>query len=84
MVAGQWQAGVASVKELFTADGEPAGIAVAVKVASDSDEGAGWYWSEGDGVAGFGVAGCTGCHLAASSDADHPGAGDLVYFRNTH
>jgi hypothetical protein len=84
LVEGQWQAGVASVKELFTAGGELSGVAVAVKVRSDSDEGAGWYWSEGDAVAGFGVGGCTGCHLAADSDADHPGAGDLVYFRNTH
>lgn len=73
--------GVASVKELYDASGKRTGTAVTVKVDAQSDGGKGWYYWEGQAIAGRGIAGCAGCHSAAGSDADHPGAGDFVYFR---
>ena len=74
--------GVASVKDFYDADGKQIGTAVAVKVAAKSDGGRGWYWWEGKTNSGLGAKVCVGCHAAAGSDDDHPGAGDYVYFRN--
>ncbi len=62
--------GAAAVKELYDAAGKPAGWAVAVKTAADSDGGKGWYWYEilgatasGNVVANAnGVPLCFGCH----------------------
>ncbi len=83
--AGVWPAGAAAVKEIYNGAGELTLYAVSVKTAADSQGGQGWYWYEGLNdstiAAGFGNSTCTGCHLAAGSDAGHPGAGDLVYFR---
>jgi hypothetical protein len=78
----EYPKGVASVKEILDSAGKLTLTAVAVKVADESDGGKGWYWYEGARYSGTGVAACTGCHSAAGSDADHPGAGDYVYFRN--
>jgi hypothetical protein len=77
----EWPAGVSSVKEIYAGD-MVANIAVSVKVASQSAGGNGWYWFEGPNIMDFGDPTCTGCHSAAASDSDHPGAGDYVYFRN--
>lgn len=74
--------GVASVKEVYDGDGKLAVTVLSVKGHADSDGGQGWFWYEPPSLAGFGVAACTGCHQAAGSDADHPGAGDFVYFKN--
>ena len=74
--------GVASVKEILDASGKLTLTAVAVKIAAKSDGGKGWYWYEGARDSGVGIAACTGCHGAAGSDDDHPGAGDYVYFKN--
>lgn len=64
--------GAASVKELYTAGGQPDGWAVMVKVQPDSAGGAGWYWYEllgGDVYAdGTGVGLCTGCHGGGGVD----------------
>ena len=73
---------VASVKELYGNAGKQVGSAVAVKIATGSDEGNGWYWWEGSAGSGIGAKTCTGCHGAAGSDDDHPGAGDYLYFKN--
>jgi hypothetical protein len=81
---GEWPAGVAAVKELYgdTADGGVMTSAVLYsKINSASGEGDGWFWFAGEGSTGFGIPGCTGCHSAAGSDNDHPGAGDFVYNR---
>jgi hypothetical protein len=78
----EYPKGVASVKEIYDASGKHTLTAVSVKVAADSDGGKGWYWYEGANEAGIGRATCVGCHGAAGSDDDHPGAGDYVYFRN--
>ena len=63
--------GAASVKELYTAGGQPNGHAVAVKLEADSAAGAGWYWYERLGgtlyANGSGVALCTDCHAGADS-----------------
>ncbi len=74
--------GAAAVKELLDATGKPAGWAVSVKTAADSDGGKGWYWFEILGTAagsptvasGTGVPLCVGCH-ARGRDAvltEHP------------
>ncbi len=90
---GDWPQGAAAVKELYDAIDatEPSGVAVYMKVGSDSAEGAGWYWYEriGDGVVadGVGDAGpaksiCVGCHVGAGVDEAHtptPGGRDFVY-----
>jgi cytochrome c553 len=78
--AGKWPAGVASVKEIYDGD-TISGIDVSFKVTADSNDGNGWYWYNGNS-ADFGLTGCTGCHAAAGSDPEHPGAGDFVYFLN--
>jgi hypothetical protein len=87
---GPWPPGAAAVKEIFDANNQLMFYAVEIKTSTDSRGGAGWYWYEGLGdlvvAGGFGDAGpakdiCVGCHAAAGSDADHPGAGDYVYFR---
>lgn len=46
--SGDWPAGAAAVKELYTsaADTTPKGYAVALKIDDDSASGAGWYWYE--------------------------------------
>ena len=80
---GTLPAGVASVKEVYDDSGSLLARAVAAKVRADSDEGNGWYWYEGENAAGFGLSTCTGCHAAAGSDDEHPGAGDFVYFQET-
>jgi len=55
---------------------------VTVKVQADSDGGKGWYWyAPGGSPEGLGLSACTGCHMAAGADAEHPGFGDFVYFR---
>ena len=74
--------GAASVKEVYDQSGRVTAFAVSVKVAARSDGGNGWFWSEGT-AAGKGLAGCIGCHSQAGADANHPGAGDFVYFQNT-
>jgi len=73
--------GAASVKEIYDQNSRVTAIAVSVKVAALSDGGNGWFWFEGT-AAGKGLAGCTGCHSQAGADANHPGAGDFVYFQN--
>ena len=78
----EYPRGVASVKEILDSAGKLTLTAVAVKIADDSAGGKGWYWYEGARYSGVGVSTCTSCHSAAGSDADHPGAGDFVYFRN--
>lgn len=78
----QFPKGVASVKEILDASGKLTLTAVAVKIDDDSDGGEGWYWYEGARFSGVGIGTCTGCHAAAGSDDDHPGAGDFVYFKN--
>jgi hypothetical protein len=66
---------------------------VYLKLSADSAGGANWYWYEdnptlnpaggvvadGKGDAGNPKTVCVGCHVAAASDAAHPGAGDFVY-----
>ncbi len=55
---------------------------VTVKVQADSDGGKGWYWyAPGGSPEGLGLSACTGCHMAAGADAEHPGFGDFAYFR---
>jgi hypothetical protein len=81
--SGTMPAGVASVKEVYDDSGSLIARAVAAKVREDSDAGNGWYWYEGESTAGFGLSVCTGCHAAAGSDDDHPGAGDFVYYQET-
>lgn len=81
---GEWPAGVAAVKELYANDadgGAMTGAVLYTKIGGMSQGGDGWFWFAGEGATGFGVAGCTGCHGAAGSDVDHPGAGDYVYDR---
>ena len=78
---GEFPSGVASVKEEYSGS-QLMGHVVSLKVSAQSDGGAGWYWYGGPNSAGLGLTGCTGCHSAAGSDADHPGAGDYVYFKN--
>jgi hypothetical protein len=77
----EWPAGVASVKELHDDGAAISGYAVYVKVAGDSAKGRSFYYYEGASTAGFGLPACIGCHSAAGTDADHPGAGDFVYER---
>lgn len=64
--------GSATVKELYTAGGQPNGWAVMVKVQPDSAGGDGWYWYEllGETVFadGTGVGLCTGCHSGGGVD----------------
>jgi Cytochrome P460 len=88
-----WPEGAAAVKELYSdaKAKQPKGYAVYLKVAEDSDQGAGWYWYEriGDSVPadGLGNAGaaksvCVGCHLSAGDGAENTpttGARDLVF-----
>lgn len=76
-------AGVAAVKEVFGEDDNLLATVVSVKTAADSDGGNNWYWYMNAETQGFGIAGCAGCHSAAGSDIDHPGAGDFVYFHVT-
>lgn len=86
--------GSAAVKELWDkAGGTIIGYAVYLKLAADSGGGANWYWYEdnptlnppggvvadGTGDSGNPKDVCVGCHVAAGSDAAHPGAGDFVY-----
>jgi hypothetical protein len=73
--------GVAAVKEVYDAGEELVARVVSAKVEADSDGGDGWFWSDGATLAGAGAAECKGCHAAAGSDAEHPGAGDFVYFQ---
>jgi hypothetical protein len=73
--------GSASVKEVYDADDNLLARMVAAKVSENSDAGDGWFWSDGASLAGVGADECTGCHAASGSDAEHPGAGDFVYFQ---
>ena len=73
-------AGVASVKEVY-ADQRLIVHAVAAKIADDSAGGKNWFWYEGERLSGFGLGICTGCHSAAGSSDQMPGAGDFVYFK---
>lgn len=77
----EFPAGAASVKEIYDAGGNLTATVLSVKVAAESDAGKGWYWYESPSSAGLGLTQCTGCHQAAGADADHPGAGDFVYFQ---
>jgi len=92
--SGSWAKGAAAVKELYTTttDAAPGGYAVYLKTQTDSAGGANWYFygalTAGDTtVDGMGsdttvMGTCTGCHLAAGSDAAHtpsPGGRDEVY-----
>jgi hypothetical protein len=92
--SGPWPQGAAAVKELYasTTDAAPGGYAVYLKTQADSAAGANWYYygaltAGGATVDGMGndatvMATCTGCHLAAGSDAAHtpsPGGRDEVY-----
>jgi hypothetical protein len=91
---GAWPEGAAAVKELYAqaTDATPSGFAVYLKTAADSANGANWYYygaltAGGSNVDGMGsdstvMSTCTGCHLAAGSDAAHtpsPGGRDEVY-----
>jgi hypothetical protein len=78
---GEFPAGVAAVKEVYDEDDQIIARMVSAKAHPDSAEGDGWFWSDGGTLAGFGRSECTGCHAASGSDADHPGAGDFVYFQ---
>jgi hypothetical protein len=79
---GEFPAGVASVKEVYSGDAISS-YDVYLKVSADSAGGDGWYWYGASArTSGLGLGTCTGCHGAADSDADHPGAGDYVYFKN--
>lgn len=64
--AASHPAGAASVKELYRNSTEVMGWAVSVKVATDSDGGAGWYWYELIGTSVFadsvGAGICVSCH----------------------
>jgi len=55
-------AGSALVKELYFSGTTVQAWAVEIKVQDDSAGGAGWYWWEGEGLAGFGLGICTNCH----------------------
>lgn len=84
---GAWPEGAAAVKELYASatDTTPVGVAVYLKLKSDSAGGANWYWYErvpGDTPAGNVIADgkgdsgpaksvCVGCHVAAGADAAH-------------
>lgn len=83
-----WPKGAAAVKEIYAAAGDerPIGYAVYLKTASDSDDGANWYWYERIGgnttADGLGEQQCVSCHVAAGADAAHtpsPGGRDQVY-----
>lgn len=82
--SGAWPVGVAAVKEVYQGSAIKT-LYLEVKVQPNSDGGQGWYWYNAapgsDGTGGVGRASCTGCHSAAASDAEHPGAGDFVYSR---
>ena len=92
-VDGDWPQGAAAVKELYASmDADtPMGYAVYLKTASDSEDGANWYWYEriGDSTVadGLGDSGpaksvCVACHAAAGSDDEHTpslGGRDQVY-----
>jgi hypothetical protein len=78
---GEFPVGAASVKEVYDEQGALGARLVSVKTAPESDGGEGWFWYAAPDVAGHGLTDCTGCHAAAAEDADHPGAGDFVYFR---
>jgi hypothetical protein len=78
---GEFPVGAASVKEVYDERGALSARVVSVKTAPESDGGEGWFWYAAPDTAGHGLAACTGCHAAAAVDADHPGAGDFVYFR---
>lgn len=82
--------GSAAVKELYDDSAKLVGYAVAVKVMSASNAGAGWYWYEraphgvvADGLGSTGAAKsiCVGCHVAAALDDPHSvmKSGDFVY-----
>jgi hypothetical protein len=91
--SGEWPEGVAAVKELYAdAKGnELRGYAVYLKVAADSDDGAGWYWYErigssvpADGLGDRGAAKsvCVSCHVRAGTSAGNTpteGARDMVF-----
>jgi hypothetical protein len=92
--SGDWPEGAAAVKELYTTttDTMPGGYAVYLKTQATSANGANWYYygaltAGGTVVDGMGsdatvMSACTGCHLAAGSDAAHtpsPGGRDEVY-----
>ncbi len=88
--AGEYPVGAASVKELFDADENLIGHAVARHDASGGGES--WYWFEqldgrilADGLGDSGVAlrVCVGCHAGAGSDAEHSGH-DFVYTQVTN
>lgn len=80
---GEYAVGAASVKELYDSGTQVIGYAVSrhLKSGPSADT---WYWYEklgghvnADGIA---VPGCTGCHSAAGTDANHQGH-DYVYFQ---
>lgn len=79
--SGEFPKGVAAVKEVYDDNGDLDVTVVSVKTKAASDGGDAWYWYETPSLQGFGFGGCTGCHSAAASDDDHPGAGDYVYFQ---
>lgn len=79
--------GIASVKELYDANGTTlAGIAIGLKLYDGASDGSKWYWYEK--MAGSVVYNgpgkkdntdvCSGCHAGAGSDAGHSGK-DFVY-----
>lgn len=79
---GEYPVNSAAVKELYDAAGTTVtGHAVArhVKAGAGADS---WYWYEKIGSSvvadGTAVSGCSGCHSAAGSDAQHSGH-DFIY-----
>jgi hypothetical protein len=66
--------GAASVKEMFSKEGQLEGWAVMLKTKDDSDGGDGWFWYETTNISdandvvarGNGVAMCYGCHSSGS------------------
>ncbi len=91
--SGAWPKGAASVKELYAdmSSPTPIGVAVYLKLDSDSAGGDNWYWYEriesdviadGNGDSGPAKEICVGCHVGAGIDAEHtptPGGRDQVY-----
>ena len=66
--------GAASVKEMFSKEGQLEGWAVMLKTKNNSDGGDGWFWYESTNISdasdvvarGNGVAMCYGCHSSGS------------------
>jgi hypothetical protein len=87
--SGEYPVGAAAVKELYDGSGAIAGYAVSHHIRAGKDAGS-WYWykrppgmgvvADGTGDSGSAKDVCVGCHMAAGSDAAHPGH-DFVYIQ---